>query len=157
MDKAIFAAGCFWGVQAAFDDIEGVHTTLVGYTGGATENPTYREVCNNSTGHAEAVLVEYDPNIISFEKLLDVFWDIHDPTTLNRQGPDVGTQYRSTIFYYTDTQKNVALESKAQLNASGKFNRPIVTEIEPAVTFYKAEEYHQKYYVKHGIKSCRIQ
>ena len=155
MEKATFAAGCFWGVQAAFDDVEGVHSTLVGYSGGTTKNPTYKEVCNNNTGHAEAVLIEFDPDVLSYEQLLEVFWSIHDPTTLNRQGPDVGTQYRSAIFYHTEEQKNAALASKAQLDESAKFDQPVVTEVVPAVTFYEAEEYHQKYFCKRGIKSCR--
>ena len=156
-EKAIFAAGCFWGVQAAFEDVKGVLKATSGYTGGKTKNPTYEQVCTNKTGHAEAVLVEYDPSIVTYEKLLDIFWDIHDPTTPNRQGPDVGSQYRSVIFYYTSEQEKAAKLSKERLAKSGKYRSPIVTEILPAQEFYKAEEYHQDYYKKHGMKSsCHI-
>ncbi len=155
-EKATFAAGCFWGIQAAFDKVPGVKSTLVGYTGGKTENPTYRQVCTDKTGHAEAVLIEYDANQITYEQLLDVFWQIHDPTTLNRQGPDVGTQYRSAILYHNEEQKKAAELSKQNLQKSGKFKKPVVTEIVPASTFYKAEDYHQQYFQKNPNASCHI-
>jgi peptide-methionine (S)-S-oxide reductase len=156
MATATFAAGCFWGVEATFGQIDGVTKTEVGYTGGATENPTYKDVCSDRTGHAEAVQVEYDSAKVSYETLLDVFWANHDPTTLNRQGPDVGTQYRSAIFFHSPEQKDAAEASKAALDASGRFPRPIVTQIVPAVTFYPAEEYHQKYLEKRGLATCHI-
>lgn len=156
MAKASFAAGCFWGVEAAFRQVEGVLSTAVGYEGGHTENPTYEEVCTNSTGHAETVEVDYDPSRISYERLLDVFWDNHDPTQLNRQGPDVGTQYRSAIFFNTPEQQAAALASKERRAASGQYKRPIVTEITPASKFYRAEEYHQQYLEKRGLAHCRI-
>lgn len=143
MEKATFAAGCFWGVQKKFDEMEGVVSTRVGYTGGDKENPTYKEVCNGTTGHAEAVEILFDPQIISYEKLLDVFWNLHDPTTPNRQGPDVGSQYRSAIFFHTPEQEKAALASKATL--SQKSEKPIVTEVVSAPTFYEAEDYHQHY------------
>ena len=156
-EKATFAAGCFWGVEAAFRKVDGVTKTTVGYTGGKKTNPTYEEVCTDRTGHAEAVLVEYDPLKISYEKLLDVFWNKHDPTTPNRQGPDVGSQYRSSIFYHTSEQRDAALSSKKRLEESGKHGRKrIVTEIAPATEFYPAEEYHQMYYEKHDLTTCRI-
>ena len=156
-EKATFAAGCFWGVEAAFRKVDGVTKTTVGYTGGKKTNPTYEEVCTDRTGHAEAVLVEYDPLKISYEKLLDVFWNKHDPTTPNRQGPDVGSQYRSSIFYHTSEQRDAALSSKKRLEESGKHGRKrIVTEIVPATEFYPAEEYHQMYYEKHDLTTCRI-
>lgn len=154
-EQATFAAGCFWGVEDAFMQVEGVISTAVGYTGGHTENPTYKEVCSDSTGHAEAVQVEYDPALVSYEQLLALFWQIHDPTTLNRQGLDLGSQYRSAIFYHTPKQEAAAKAFKAQLQQSGRFNRPIVTEIVPAATFFKAEEYHQQYNLKHG-RHCSI-
>lgn len=153
-EKATFAAGCFWGVEAAFAEIDGVVETAVGYTGGRTENPTYKQVCGDNTGHAEAVEVIFDPAQVSFEHLLDAFWEMHDPTTLNRQGPDWGSQYRSAIFFHTPEQKQAALASKAQ--AAGKFRKPIVTEITPASEFYRAEEYHQKYFRKHGGAACHF-
>ena len=156
MQKATFAAGCFWGVEADFRDVEGVVKTTVGYTGGHFANPTYEDVCSNRTGHAEAVLVEFDPNIVSYEKLLKVFWSIHDPTTLNRQGPDVGSQYRSAVFYHNEAQKAAALASREALAKSDKCKRPIVTEISPADVFWPAEEYHQQYLEKRGLRSCRI-
>ncbi len=149
--KATFGAGCFWHVEDLLSKTKGVKSTTVGYTGGQLTNPTYEEVCTDRTGHAEAVEVEYDPNEISFEELLDVFWNNHNPTTLNRQGPDVGIQYRSAIFYHTDEQKEIAEKSKQNLEKSGKFENPIVTQIVPAPTFYKAEEYHQKYFKKQGL------
>ena len=149
--KATFGAGCFWHVEDLLAKTKGVTSTKVGYTGGQLPNPTYEEVCTDKTGHAEAVEVEYDPNEISFEELLDVFWNNHNPTTLNRQGPDVGIQYRSAIFYHDDEQKQIAEKSKNDLDKSGKFPNPIVTQIIPAPVFYKAEEYHQKYFKKHGF------
>ncbi len=154
MEIAIFGAGCFWGVEAEFRKLNGVKSTAVGYTGGSLENPTYEEVCSDRTGHAEVVKVEFDPGIISYEELLDLFWKSHDPTTLNRQGPDIGTQYRSVIFYQTEEQKTAAQKSKEKLQKSGKFDREIVTAVEPAQTFYKAEEYHQRYLEKKGLASC---
>lgn len=157
LQKATFAAGCFWGVEAAFRKVEGVVSTQVGYTGGKTENPTYREVCGDKTGHAEAVEVTYNPDRVSYQDLLEVFWSIHDPTQHNRQGPDVGSQYRSAVFYHSDAQAEAARESKGQLTKSGKFGRPITTEILPATEFHRAEEYHQQYYEKRGIGSCPTQ
>jgi peptide-methionine (S)-S-oxide reductase len=154
MQTAMFAAGCFWGVEAAFRTVEGVISTAVGYSGGHTENPTYRDVCSGRTGHAETVEVVYDPTLISYQRLLDVFWEIHDPTTLNRQGPDIGEQYRSAIFFLTPEQESDARASKQALDKSGKFKRPIVTEITPASTFYRAEDYHQQYFEKRGISHC---
>ena len=149
--KATFGAGCFWHVEDLFAKTKGVKSTKVGYTGGQLSDPTYEEVCTDKTGHAEAVEVEYDPTEISFEGLLDVFWNNHNPTTLNRQGPDVGIQYRSAIFYHDEEQKEIAEKSKNLLDKSGKFSDPIVTQIVPAPVFYKAEEYHQKYFKKHGF------
>ncbi len=149
--KATFAAGCFWHVEDLFRKTKGVKSTKVGYTGGNLSNPTYEEVCTDRTGHAEAVEVDYDPDEISYEELLDVFWNNHDPTSLNRQGPDVGIQYRSSIFFHDETQKQIAEKSKENMESSGKFSKKIVTEISPAPEFYKAEEYHQKYFQKHGI------
>ncbi|MBD3232521.1 MAG: peptide-methionine (S)-S-oxide reductase MsrA [candidate division Zixibacteria bacterium] len=156
MAKATFGAGCFWGVEAEFRKLDGVTSTAVGYMGGDTENPTYQEVCTDKTGHAEAVEVTYNPDDVSYEKLLNLFWEMHDPTTLNRQGPDIGNQYRSVIFYHDDQQKELAEKSKKELDESGKYRNPVVTEIVPAETFYRAEEYHQQYYEKKGITSCRI-
>ena len=153
MNKATFAAGCFWGIQAIFDRVKGVKSTSVGYMGGHSENPTYKEVCTDKTGHAEVVLIQYDPKIVSYEILLKVFWDIHDPTSLNKQGPDFGTQYRSAIFYHTEEQRELAEKSKKELDASNEFDKPIVTEIVPATVFYPAEEYHQKYFEKNGPSS----
>lgn len=146
--KATFSAGCFWHVQEAFDKVKGVVKTTVGYTGGTVENPTYEQVSSHATGHAESVLVEYDPKIISYRQLLEVFWNMHDPTSLNRQGLDFGSQYRSAIFYHNKAQEKEANESKEQLEKSGKRGRPIVTEIAKATKFYPAEEYHQEYYKK---------
>ena len=148
MEKAIFAAGCFWGVEAAFRKINGVVDTRVGYTGGHTENPSYKEVCSHTTGHAEAVEVTYDPSIVSYKDLLNGFWKIHNPTTLNRQGPDVGSQYRSAIFYLNEEQKQQALDSKEEQEQSERFKRPIVTEITEATEFWEAEGYHQQYFEK---------
>jgi peptide-methionine (S)-S-oxide reductase len=156
MDKATFGAGCFWGVEAAFRQIKGVSATCVGFCGGAFENPTYQDVCTDKTGHAEVVQVEFDPSQVSYERLLDVFWKNHDPTTRNRQGPDVGTQYRSVIFYHTAEQKAAAQASKEKLEKSGRYKKPIVTEIVPATTFWRAEEYHQQYLEKRGKSSCHL-
>jgi len=156
MAKATFAAGCFWGVEATFRQVDGVTATRVGYTGGGLENPTYKDVCSDRTGHAEAVEVEYDPAKVSYDHLLNIFWDNHDPTQLNRQGPDYGSQYRSAIFFESPEQEQAARVSKASLEKSGRFNRPIVTQIVPAVTFYEAEDYHQQYLEKRGLASCHI-
>jgi len=156
MAKATFGAGCFWGVEAAFRQIKGVKSTAVGYEGGSLDNPTYRDVCSNRTGHAEVVEVDYDPERVSYEQLLQVFWENHNPTTLNRQGPDIGTQYRSAIFYHSPEQQATATASKEQLTQAGKFKKPIVTEIVPATTFYVAEDYHQQYLEKRGLSSCHI-
>jgi len=155
-DTATFAAGCFWGVQAEFDKVKGVVATTVGYTGGRTEKPTYRDVCSDATGHAEAVQVVYDPAVVTYGQLLDKFWSMHDPTTLNQQGPDYGSQYRSVIFYHSPEQQAAATASKEKLEKARRFPRPIVTEIVPAVVFWPAEEYHQKYFQKHGGGSCHI-
>ena len=154
--KATFGAGCFWGVEEAFRPIPGVVATAAGYLGGTLDNPTYEDVCTGGTGHAEVVEVEFDPAVVGYDTLLGVFWKNHDPTTINRQGPDIGTQYRSAIFYHDDEQKAQAEQSKADANASGSFRRPIVTEVTPASTFYKAEEYHQKYLAKHGRSHCHL-
>lgn len=151
---ATFAAGCFWGVEEAFRDCPGVVSTEVGYTGGHTSQPTYKEVCRDETGHAEAVRVEYNPTKVSYEELLKIFWDIHNPTELNRQGPDFGSQYRSAIFYHTAEQKTLAEESKNELQKSGLYKEPIMTEIVQAGPFYRAEEYHQQYLAKRGAKTC---
>jgi peptide-methionine (S)-S-oxide reductase len=156
LEKATFAAGCFWGVEASFRQVEGVVDTAVGYTGGKKEHPTYEQVCSGTTGHAEAVLVIYDPAKITYEQLLSVFWSIHDPSQVNRQGPDIGTNYRSAIFYHTPAQKAAAEKSKEELQRSGKFKRPIATEISPASAFWRAEEYHQRYFEKHGFRGCHI-
>lgn len=150
MEKAMFGAGCFWGVESAFRQIPGVEDVAVGYSGGHTETPTYREVCGHGTGHAEVVQVAFDPDTVSFERLCEVFFAIHDPTQLNRQGPDVGDQYRSAIFHYDAAQKETATRVRNALEARGKFGRPIVTEISPAQTFWRAEEYHQRYFEKNG-------
>ena len=157
MAKATFAAGCFWGVEATFRQIPGVTATRVGYTGGSFQHPTYPDVCSDRTGHAEAVEVEYDPAAVAYEDLLYVFWDNHDPTQLNRQGPDFGTQYRSAIFYHSPEQEQSARASKEELENSGRFGRPVVTQIVPATTFYEAEDYHQQYLEKRGLASCHIQ
>jgi len=146
MQKATFAAGCFWGVEAAFQKIKGVRDTKVGYTGGKTKNPTYEKVCSNQTGHAEVIQITYDPQEVNYEQLLEIFWEIHDPTQLNRQGPDIGTQYRSAIFYHNEEQKNIAEESRNKQQQ--KYDEKITTEISPIKEFYLAEEYHQKYFEK---------
>ena len=155
LEKATFAAGCFWGVEEAFRTLKGVVSTTVGYTGGHTKNPTYEDVCTGETGHAEAVEVAFDPAVVSYDQLLDVFWDTHDPTTPNRQGPDVGEQYRSAIFFHSEAQEAAARASKARMDKSGAFKRKIVTQIAPANAFYRAEEYHQQYLKKRGISTCR--
>jgi peptide-methionine (S)-S-oxide reductase len=154
IEKATFGAGCFWGVEAAFREIPGVVSTTVGYLGGTFENPTYRDVCSGKTGHVEVVEVQYDPSIVSYDDMLTVFWGSHDPTTLNRQGPDVGTQYRSAIFFHTKEQEAAAQKSKEKLQINGRHKSKIVTEIAPATTFYPAEEYHQQYLEKRLQKYC---
>ena len=153
-EKATFGAGCFWGVEAAFRQVKGVISTAVGYMGGKMKNPTYEDVCSDKSGHAEVVQVEYNPDKVPYEKLLDVFWNNHDPTQLNRQGPDVGTQYRSVIFCHNEKQKKEAVVSKEKLEKSGKYKKQIATEIVPASTFYRAEEYHQRYLEKRGLNVC---
>ncbi|MCI0355634.1 MAG: peptide-methionine (S)-S-oxide reductase MsrA [Acidobacteria bacterium] len=153
---ATFGAGCFWGVEADFRDVKGVVDAVVGYSGGTLENPTYRDVCTDTTGHAEVVQVTFDPAQVSYEKLLEVFFSLHDPTTPNRQGPDVGTQYRSAIFFHTPEQEAEARAMKEKLQKSGRFARPVVTEITPASQFYRAEEYHQRYLEKRGLRACHI-
>ena len=155
-EKAIFAAGCFWGVQHILDRIEGVVSTRVGYIGGAKSNPTYREVCSGHTGHAEAVEIEFDPSRVSFEALLTYFWRLHDPTQLNQQGPDVGTQYRSAIFYTSIEQKIAAEKSKAEFDAKKVFSKQSVTQIVEAGEFFSGEDYHQKYFDKNGGHICHI-
>lgn len=154
MEKATFAAGCFWHVEEAFRQLKGVVSTTVGYTGGTTKNPTYEDVCTDKTGHAEAVEITFDPKKISYEELLTIFWDVHDPTTKNRQGPDIGTQYRSAIFYHTEEQKKQAEQSKKNIEESTKIRKKIVTEIQKATIFYPAEEYHQHHLLKHGLAAC---
>lgn len=156
MAKATFAAGCFWGVEATFRQLPGVTATRVGYIGGNTVNPTYKEVCTDTTGHAEAVEVDYDPEKLSYDKLLDVFWENHDPTQLNRQGPDFGKQYRTAVFFHSPEQEAEARASKEKLAKSGRFSKPIMTQIVPATTFYEAEDYHQQYLEKRGLASCHI-
>ena len=151
MERATFGAGCFWGVEAAFRKVPGVLSVSVGYSGGSSKDPTYKEVCSGNTGHAEVVEMAFDSSKVSYEDLLDVFWKIHDPTTLNRQGPDVGTQYRSAIFFHTPEQEASAVASKEKLQGSGRYKKPSVTEITPASDFYRAEEYHQCYYEKQGL------
>lgn len=155
-ERATFGAGCFWGVESAFREIPGVLDVAVGYEGGHLEKPTYKDVCTDATGHAEVVEVEFDPSKVSFAQLVDAFWSLHDPTQVNRQGPDVGTQYRSVIFYHSPEQKTIATESKDRLNASGKLRKPVATVIEPAQTFYRAEEYHQQYLAKRGLRHCHV-
>jgi peptide-methionine (S)-S-oxide reductase len=153
-EKATFGAGCFWGVEAEFRKLDGVTSTAVGYMGGKLDNPTYEDVCYRDTGHAEVVHVLFDPARVSYEKLLDLFWRMHDPTTLNRQGPDVGSQYRSVVFFHSPEQEKAAAARRDELQGSGKFRRPIVTEIVPASTFWRAEDYHQRYLEKRGLASC---
>jgi peptide-methionine (S)-S-oxide reductase len=155
-EAALFGAGCFWGVEATFRQVPGVLGTRVGYAGGSTKDPTYEQVCTDRTGHAEVVEVTYDPKRVTYDELLRVFWENHDPTTLNRQGPDVGTQYRSVIFYTTPAQERTAIASRAARDASGAHRRPIVTVIEPAPPFFEAEDYHQRYLEKRGLASCHI-
>jgi len=156
MAKATFAAGCFWGVEATFRQLPGVLSTRVGYTGGTTANPTYKDVCSDRTGHAEAVEVEYDPAKLSYETLLNVFWENHDPTQVNRQGPDYGSQYRSAIFFHSEEQRAAAAASKAALENSGRLSKAIATQIVPAVEFFAAEDYHQQYLEKRGLATCHI-
>jgi peptide-methionine (S)-S-oxide reductase len=155
MAKATFGAGCFWGVESAFRELKGVTDAAVGYMGGTLANPTYEDVCTDRTGHAEVVQLDYDPQQISYEQLLRAFFDIHDPTTLNRQGPDFGKQYRSVIFFHDAEQEREAQEVKDELDRSGRFRRKIVTQIAAASNFWRAEEYHQRYFEKHGIAACR--
>lgn len=149
--KATFAAGCFWHVEELFSKVKGVTSTAVGYTGGNLDNPSYEDVCTDQTGHAEAVQVEYDPNQVSYEELLKIFWENHNPTTLNRQGPDIGTQYRSAIFFHDSEQEKTAIQSKEELQNSNKFDKEIVTQVLPAKKFYRAEEYHQRYFEKNKL------
>jgi peptide-methionine (S)-S-oxide reductase len=153
-EKATFGAGCFWGVEIAFRNVPGVVDTAVGYEGGTLESPSYEDVCTDRTGHAEVVEVDYDPDEVSYDELLATFWDVHDPTQLNRQGPDVGTQYRSAIFFHTPEQEEKALAARARVQA--ELGRPVATEVVPAQTFWRAEDYHQQYLVKRGVASCRI-
>jgi peptide-methionine (S)-S-oxide reductase len=156
IEKATFGAGCFWGVEARFGEMQGVLETAVGYEGGSLEHPTYKEVCTDRTGHAEVVEITFDPSRLAYERLLDAFFQLHDPTQLNRQGPDWGTQYRSAIFTHSGEQEHAAKAKIAELNASGSFRRPIVTQVTQATNFWKAEEYHQKYLEKRGMVSCHI-
>ena len=156
MEIALFGAGCFWGVEAEFRKTKGIIKTEVGYSGGTLKNPTYEQVCTDTTGHAEVVKVEFDPAKVSYEKLMDIFWQNHNPTTLNRQGPDIGSQYRSVIFYTNESQKEKAILSLKMLEKQKRFKDPIVTEIEPAQEFYRAEEYHQQYLEKLGLATCHI-
>jgi peptide-methionine (S)-S-oxide reductase len=155
-EKATFGAGCFWGVEEAFRNVRGVISTAVGYLGGTMKNPTYQDVCSGRTGHAEVVQLEFDSSIVSYRELLDVFWSNHNPTTLNRQGPDVGSQYRSAIFFHNREQEGIATTSKEAVDRSSRFAMPVVTEITEASTFYRAEEYHQRYLEKRGLGSCRV-
>lgn len=156
MAIATFGAGCFWGVEVAFRNIEGVTDTAVGYAGGTVANPTYKQVCTDTTGHAEVVQVEYDPERVKYEDLVTAFFDLHDPTQLNRQGPDVGRQYRSVIFVHSPEQEAAAIAARDKLANSGRFSRPVVTSVEPAAPFYMAEDYHQRYLEKRGLASCHI-
>jgi methionine-S-sulfoxide reductase len=156
LEMATLAAGCFWGVEAVFAQVDGVVSTTVGYTGGSVERPSYEQVCTGLTGHAEAVRIEFDPEVVSYGELLDIFWENHDPTTPNRQGPDIGDQYRSAVFFHSLDQERVARATRDSLDASGRYTDPIVTEIVPATDFYPAEEYHQDYYRKHGLVGCGI-
>ena len=156
METATFGAGCFWGVEQAFRQIEGVLDTAVGYAGGSSTDPNYQEVCSDTTGHAEVVQVQFDPNVVAYERLLEVFWECHNPTQLNRQGPDVGSQYRSAVFFHSAEQESMARAVKEKLAAENKYGKPIVTEISPAGEFWRAEEYHQRYLEKRGMGSCQI-
>lgn len=156
LEVAMFGAGCFWGVEATFRKVPGVVDTAVGYSGGHTKNPTYKEVCTDKTGHAEVIRIEFDPVKVSYRQLLEVFWSNHDPTTVNRQGPDIGTQYRSVIFFFSPEQEAVAKAAKAELTKTKRFRRPIVTQIKPAGEFWRAEEYHQRYLEKKGLDSCHL-
>lgn len=156
MAEAMFGAGCFWGVEELFRKVPGVLETEVGFAGGKTEKPTYKQVCYEGTGHAEVVHFKYDPTVVSYDQLLDLFWRNHDPTQVNRQGPDYGDQYRTVVFYYSPEQQKAAEASKAALGASGKYKRPIATQIVPAATFWKAEDYHQKYLMKQGLDNCHL-
>jgi len=156
MAKATFGAGCFWGIEELYRTTEGVTATSVGYMGGTTDNPTYQEVCTGTTGHAEVVQVEFDNDVISFEALVDIFFDNHNPTELNRQGPDTGTQYRSVVFYEDENQKDVSVSKIADFTATGRFKRPIVTKLVPVEAYWPAEEYHQNYLLKRGMASCHI-
>ncbi|MEX0657592.1 MAG: peptide-methionine (S)-S-oxide reductase MsrA [Egibacteraceae bacterium] len=156
METAMFGAGCFWGVEAAFRQVRGVSATAVGYAGGTTDQPTYQQVCTGRTGHAEVVAVTYDPARVSYEELLAVFWEAHDPTQRDRQGPDVGTQYRSVVFVHDEVQEKAAEASKAAVSASGRYRKAIVTEIAPAPPFHLAEDYHQQYLEKRGLATCRM-
>ena len=156
MQKATFAAGCFWGVEVIFRQVKGVISTLVGYTGGSLENPSYEDVCSGKTGHAESVEVVFDPSLVSYQDLLTVFWENHDPTTLNRQGPDVGTQYRSVIYFHNKEQENEARISKEKLQKAGKYQKDIITEIKPASQFFLAEDYHQQFLEKRGLSKCKL-
>ncbi len=156
MKKATFGAGCFWGVEETFRRLPGVTATAVGYEGGNLPNPTYQDVCNDETGHAEVVEVDYDPEVIAYGQLLEAFWAAHDPTTMNRQGPDHGTQYRSAVFYHDEDQRQVAEGSKQRLQESGRFKRPVVTQIAPAAAFWRAEDYHQQYLAKRGRSNCHL-
>ena len=156
LEKATFGAGCFWGVESAFRELPGVVSAAAGYAGGHLANPSYRDVCTGQTGHAEVVELEYDPAVTSYEQLLDLFWRIHDPTQLNRQGPDFGTQYRSVIFFHSPQQEAAARNSLARLESSGRFKRRVVTQLLPAPEFWRAEEYHQRYFEKNGLKSCHL-
>jgi len=155
-EKATFGAGCFWGVESTFREVDGVVDAAVGYEGGHTVNPTYKDVCTDATGHAEVIEVDFDPSKVSYDALLQVFWTSHDPTQVNRQGPDFGTQYRTVIFYHTTEQQQAAQRSKEALEKSGRFSRPIATQIVPAQTFYRAEDYHQQYLAKRGVRHCHI-
>jgi peptide-methionine (S)-S-oxide reductase len=152
----MFGAGCFWGVEIAFGNLDGVASTAVGYSGGTVDEPSYEQVCSGGTGHVEVVKVDFDPTVVSYNDLLDLFWESHDPTQVDRQGPDIGTQYRSVIFYFDEEQRDQAEHSKATLDASGSLNKPVATRIEPAATFWMAEDYHQRYLEKRGLASCRV-
>ena len=156
METATFGAGCFWGVESAFREVKGVTDAAVGYMGGKTKSPTYKQVCSDATGHVEVCQVTFEPAAVSYEKLVEYFFKLHDPTQVNRQGPDVGTQYRSVIFFHSPEQQKIATEIHDRLDASRKFGRPIATEIEPAAEFWRAEEYHQRYFEKHGLPSCHV-